>query len=513
MQISQSGPRRQHDKDEPVTIEQEVLQAPDGGWGWFVVLGSSIVHAIIGGFERSNGVMYLQLLSRYNQSATATAWVLSLFSTLRLAMGPLASALCNKFSCRFVVILGTAISSFGVLVSGFVSDLPYLYLTYGILGGVGRAFVYTPGLIIVGYYFSKKRGIAVGLATSGVAFGSFLLPPLTELLFNEYGFSGTFIVLAAIMSNFFVCGSLFRPLGLHRRLISIERNKSEGSKSITKDGTMEHLLHPIPVRTANITQNFSETKLSSSLEITDEMTKETTETSMTKQIRSRLKMVFSSSDSGAAQTKRKPLLEVSLLKNFAFCALCIQLFLFTLSLNSTFVFLPALAEEHGVTPIEGAYLVSILGILDGIARLVMSSVLDLKSVKPYRLLIYNGVMFLVAVVSLLMPSMKGFWQFVVTSGLYGLLCGTYISQKSVVVVDILGVESLSSSLGLLLLFQGLSGFIGPTVGGIFKDFLGTYDMAFYFGSIGIVAGGLTMAAGNIWLYRQKKQTETHIPGE
>jgi hypothetical protein len=31
-----------------ITIEQESVQAPDGGWGWFVVLGSSIVHALIG---------------------------------------------------------------------------------------------------------------------------------------------------------------------------------------------------------------------------------------------------------------------------------------------------------------------------------------------------------------------------------------------------------------------------------------------------------------------------------
>jgi hypothetical protein len=35
-------------QEELITIEQESVQAPDGGWGWFVVLGSSIVHALIG---------------------------------------------------------------------------------------------------------------------------------------------------------------------------------------------------------------------------------------------------------------------------------------------------------------------------------------------------------------------------------------------------------------------------------------------------------------------------------
>lgn len=44
------------------------------------------------------------------------------------------------------------------------------------------------------------------------------------------------------------------------------------------------------------------------------------------------------------------------------------------------------------------------------------------------------------------------------------------------------------------------------ISGLFKDFLGSYDMAFYFGSFGIIAGGMMMAAGNVWLYRQKKKS-------
>mgnify|MGYP000147409907 CR=1 FL=1 len=41
------------------------------------------------------------------------------------------------------------------------------------------------------------------------------------------------------------------------------------------------------------------------------------------------------------------------------------------------------------------------------------------------------------------------------------------------------------------------------VSGLLKDFLGSYDMAFYFGTIGIVAGGIMMASGNIYIYRQR----------
>ncbi|XP_060569405.1 monocarboxylate transporter 9-like [Ruditapes philippinarum] len=273
----------------------------------------------------------------------------------------------------------------------------------------------------------------------------------------------------------------------------------------------KHSLLPVQNR---VTQNEATTvheTCSTTLPLTISEAKTDEYSMSTDMKRSNFKQNLKSSDSYPVTAKRTRLLDLSLFKSFAFCALCIQLFLFTLSLNSTFVFLPALAEENGVTPVEGAYLVSLLGILDGVSRLVMSSVLDFQPVKPYRLLIYNIVMFFVAIVSVLIPSMKGFWQFAVVSGLYGILSGAYMSQKSVVVVDILGADSLSSSLGFLLFFQGIGGLVGPTVGGLSKDYLDKYDMVFYFGSLGIATGGITMAAGNIWLYRQRKKKQDHVP--
>ena len=177
------------------------------------------------------------------------------------------------------------------------------------------------------------------------------------------------------------------------------------------------------------------------------------------------KRILSRVTGSPASQERKPLLDFALFKNFAFCTLCLQIFLFTLSISISSLFLPALAQERGVSSIRAAYLVSILGICDGTCRIIISTILDLKRVKPYRLFVYNCVMFLTAIVFFLLPSMTSFPQLAVTCGLYGMLSGTYISQKSVIVVDVLGVANLSSSFGFLMLAQGLSNLIGSTVGG------------------------------------------------
>ena len=49
--------------------------APDGGWGWMIVLAMAICHAVYGIVVRSFGVTYIELLNRFEESATATAWV------------------------------------------------------------------------------------------------------------------------------------------------------------------------------------------------------------------------------------------------------------------------------------------------------------------------------------------------------------------------------------------------------------------------------------------------------
>ena len=162
---------------------------------------------------------------------------------------------------------------------------------------------------------------------------------------------------------------------------------------------------------------------------------------------------------------KKPLLELSLLKDFPFFALCLSILLFTSSMMSTYVFLPSLAKSTGVTELQSAYLVSVIGVCDSIARFSSGVILDMKKVKPFRLLFYNADMFCVVIVTLVMPSLRGFLAFSIAAGFYGIFVGTYIAQKSVVVVDVLGWEKMTNSYGLLLGFQGMGALIGPTLSG------------------------------------------------
>lgn len=163
--------------------------------------------------------------------------------------------------------------------------------------------------------------------------------------------------------------------------------------------------------------------------------------------------------------EKSNVLDLSLLKNLPFLFFCLSIVLFTMSFKSVFTFLPALAKSRGCTDMEAALLLSIAGVLDTIGRILVGFILELKQVRRFRPYAYSGVLFVIALASFVCPALNAFWQFCIISGVYGAMTGGYVSQKGVVVVDILGIEKLSSSFGILLCFQGIGALIGPPLSG------------------------------------------------
>ena len=72
--------------------------------------------------------------------------------------------------------------------------------------------MYLPAMIIVGFYFEKRRAFATGVAVCGSGIGMFIFAPLCEMLLNVYGWKGATWIIAGIALNGVVAGALFRPL-------------------------------------------------------------------------------------------------------------------------------------------------------------------------------------------------------------------------------------------------------------------------------------------------------------
>lgn len=87
-----------------------------------------------------------------------------------------------------------------------------LFLTYGVMYGLGASLAYTPSLAILGHYFKKYLGLVNGIVTAGSSIFTTLLPSLMEVLILRLGLEGTLRSLAVLTAIVMACAILFKPI-------------------------------------------------------------------------------------------------------------------------------------------------------------------------------------------------------------------------------------------------------------------------------------------------------------
>ncbi|KAF9964761.1 hypothetical protein BGZ70_005968 [Mortierella alpina] len=182
-------------------------RAPDGGLrAWMVVLGSFLIHCfcfapteyVFGMFEHH----YLELYP--SSSSGAIAFIGSLGSSTTYFAGFVSGVSADKFGYRVTALLGTGIMALALTLASFASQVWHLYLTQGVLFGIGASLVYYPAIGAPSHWFDAKRGLALGLAVSGTGLGGLGLAPATQALMDSVGVAWTLRALA--LFALVVCG-------------------------------------------------------------------------------------------------------------------------------------------------------------------------------------------------------------------------------------------------------------------------------------------------------------------
>jgi len=123
--------------------------------------------------------------------------------------------------------LGHFVERYGPRVSGMVSatcwglglvgaglairmeSLWMLYLTYGVLGGIGLGTGYITPVSTLVKWFPDRRGMATGLAIMGFGFAAMLAGPVMAYLFNAGTSAAPVYTTASVSRTFFICGGVY----------------------------------------------------------------------------------------------------------------------------------------------------------------------------------------------------------------------------------------------------------------------------------------------------------------
>jgi len=150
-------------------------------YGWVVVWATFVCLTVIFGVSYSFAAFFAPLASEFAAQRADVSWIFGLSGLVYFVLGTLGGILADRFGPRRVCSAGMVLIALGLLATSWATSLWMVYLCYGLLVGLGIAFVYTPSIASVQPWFTVRRGLAGGIASSGVGAGTLLVPVLVAL--------------------------------------------------------------------------------------------------------------------------------------------------------------------------------------------------------------------------------------------------------------------------------------------------------------------------------------------
>lgn len=187
-------------------------QAPDGGWGWFVCLGSSLITLSLRSLDPSFGLLFKDLLEDLNVDSTGTSVIMSVLDAIVNFSGFLVGPLLKRYSYRQVALFGSLLSCTGLIITSQADSMLYIICSYSILGGLGTGLAIACAFVALNTFFDKKRGQAVGFSMAGTSLAMMVVPLLIHVLLDIYGFRGTTLIVGGWALHSVVGSCLLRPL-------------------------------------------------------------------------------------------------------------------------------------------------------------------------------------------------------------------------------------------------------------------------------------------------------------
>ena len=133
----------------------------------------------------------------------------SILIVLQTWFSPAQGYLIDRFGPRRLVMAGCALSGLSWVLTAFADNIPILYLSYGVLGGLGTGIVYVGIVGLMVRWFPDKRGFACGMAAAGYGFGAILTTfPISDMLAAS-GYRQTLVVFGAILGVVGVAAASF----------------------------------------------------------------------------------------------------------------------------------------------------------------------------------------------------------------------------------------------------------------------------------------------------------------
>lgn len=484
---------------------------PDGGWGWVIVSASFFIQFLCYGSPLAVGVLYVEWLDVFDEGKGKTAWVGSLAAGVGLLASPLCSASVSSFGARPVTILSSFLVAGGLILSSFAPNVYFLYFSYGFMVGFGCGLLYTATVTVTCQYFEKRRGLALGIVSTGSSVGTFIYASLQKELISIYGIDGCLLIIGALALNILACGILMRPL-LQVPNAEVEKPCFEDlpdayliyhEKDQKKEENMGMLEKEKPhAANGNHCTQESCTPSKSAIMTQCDIVKDNCNVNL-KEKQNCKQLVKNKCHTYLDYWEDT----IDLFKDKVFAALFVNILLFDIGGFPPGFLMEDVAKSANIDKEDMAVpLVFILGIMTAVGKLVLGILADFKWVNT--LYLYVSTLIATGLAIFAVPFAKTYATLAIIAGTIGFFTGNW-SIFPYVTTNTVGIDKLTHAYGILMFFAGIGNCLGPPIVGWFFDWTQSYDIAFFFCGVCVILGalGLLVVALPFWKNCKMKKLE------
>ncbi|KAL4932182.1 monocarboxylate transporter [Aspergillus undulatus] len=176
-------------------------EPPNGGYGWVCTIAAAAVNAHSWGFSSAYAVFlayYLDNARFEGGSRLDYAFVGSLSLTATFMVSPVATAVTQRFGIRKTMFIGTILETASLLCASMASRIWHLFLTQGVLFGLGMGMLFVPVASVVPQWSTTKRSLASGISLSGAGLGGLVYSLAAEASIRSLGLVWTFRILGIL---------------------------------------------------------------------------------------------------------------------------------------------------------------------------------------------------------------------------------------------------------------------------------------------------------------------------
>jgi sugar phosphate permease len=382
---------------------------------WLVIGISFLTVGIAFGTRNAFAVFLIAVIEEFKWSRGLASGALMLGSVMWTVAAPVIGVLLDRFGPRIVLTAGSVIMASGFVISGSASSIVEFYLGMGIFMGVGfAALTMTSQATFLSNWFIRKRGMAIGMAASGIGLGILIVVPWTQHLISLVGWRAAFFILGALLA------AVIAPLNFF-----FQRQRPE-----------EMGLKP----------DFGDTPPQSS-----------------------------ASRSKTAGTDGPSLKEA--LRNHRFWALALGVLAGAIPLHMVLIHQVAAISDAGYSKDLAAFGLGLIGLFTAPSMIVMGWLAD-RLGRQWSYVLGSASLMIGILVLMMITDASRKWLFYAFPPFIAFGFSSRQSLYPTIAADLFHGKAFGAIIGAIALFIGAGAGIGPWLGGMIHDWTGNYFSAF-----------------------------------